>query len=71
MLELIIAILISLGFNVESESSFSLDNKTIDIIKQSEQYKDAGGDEALANYVTVTEPVNDGIVVTDDDNPSR
>jgi hypothetical protein len=69
MLELIIAILISLGISAESDTRmYSIDSATANQIQNSKEYESLGGDDEFYHYVTIE---NKDIVITDDDDPAK
>ena len=71
MLEIIIAILMNLGFNFNSSNHFTISANVAEKIKNSSEYQSRGGDSEFNKFVTVSNQDLDDIVVTDDDNPVR
>jgi hypothetical protein len=70
MLNLIIATLISMGFNISGEH-FIMNNGNADIIKHERLYNESGGDEYFKAYVTIDPRLLDDVVITDSVDPVK
>jgi hypothetical protein len=68
MLELIVATLMSIGFNVTGEH-FVMNSKNADIIRSDYHFKDYGGDENFKTFVQIDPNLCDDIVITDSVDP--
>ena len=72
MLEFIIALLLSLGFNVEGRSSLpKLDAATADLIRAEGRYEELGGNQEFQTFYIPASNGEDSIVPTIDPNPSN
>ena len=70
MLNLIIATLISMGFNISGEH-FTMNDKNAEIIKNVTLYKDCGGDETFIRYVSIDPTLFDDVIITDGVDPTK
>ncbi len=69
MIELIITILINLGFNFNSTNNITINNDAANQIRSDIKFESLGGEQELSRCVTISNSNLDEIVITDDDNP--
>ncbi len=69
MLHLIIAVLLSMGFNIDNGYHFSMNSNNARIIKNSSEYNSYGGNSEFAKFVNTDERLTDDVIIIDDDTP--
>jgi hypothetical protein len=68
MLNLIVAVLISWGYNADRGDHFVMNNEKASIIQSQKEYISLGGDRVFYYYVDIKDI--DDVVIVDDDNPA-
>jgi hypothetical protein len=69
MLQLILMVLLNLGFKIDSAHHITMNSYNANEIKSNRDYISSGGDYEFNTYVSVDDKLVDDIVITDDDNP--
>ena len=67
MLNLIIAVLVSWGYDAENGDHFIMNYEHAKTIQSQPKYEEFGGDRSFYYYVDIKEI--DDVVIVDDDNP--
>ena len=71
MLHLIITILLTLEFPIESGNHFTMNSKNAEIIKHSVFFNEVGGESEFSKFIAIDDNMIDDIVIVDDDNPTQ
>ena len=71
MLNLIVVVLLNLGFNVEGGKHFTMNSYNAQHVRHFPEYDKDGGDEVFLNLVTIDNYLPDDIIIVDDDMPSK
>ena len=70
MLELLISLLLMMGFNVNG-THFTMNSNNAEKIKSTVEYKLCNCDGEFVRYVTIDDKLSDDVVVVDDPEPAK